>query len=106
PLLPDGGRHDRSARRRHAKADRRAPRPRASQNRVRSESHDVEGAVRTLIVSDLHANAEALRAILSRVRRKRLDRIACLGDFVGYGAQPNQVLDKMRMMKWRKFYVR
>jgi predicted phosphodiesterase len=62
--------------------------------------------VRTLVVSDLHSNAEALRAVLSRVRRKRFDRIACLGDFVGYGAQPNHVLDKMRTMRWRKFYVR
>lgn len=62
--------------------------------------------MRTLIVSDLHANAEALRAVMSRVRRKRFDQIVCLGDFVGYGAQPNQVLDKMRTMKWRKFYVR
>jgi predicted phosphodiesterase len=62
--------------------------------------------VRTLVVSDLHSNAEALRAVMSRVRRKRFDRIACLGDFVGYGAQPNHVLDKMRTMPWRKFYVR
>jgi predicted phosphodiesterase len=62
--------------------------------------------VRSLIVSDLHSNSEALRAVMNRVRRKRLDQVICLGDFVGYGAQPNQVLDVMRRMKGRKLYIR
>lgn len=62
--------------------------------------------MRALIVSDLHSNAEALRAVMSRVRRKRIDEIVCLGDFVGYGAQPNQVLDVMRNMRGRKLYIR
>jgi putative phosphoesterase len=62
--------------------------------------------VRALVVSDLHANAEALRAVMSHVRRKRFDCVVCLGDFVGYGAEPNQVLDVMRTLKSRKFYIR
>ena len=62
--------------------------------------------MRMLILSDIHANAEALRAVLSRVRRKRFDRIACLGDFVGYGAQPNPVLDTMRTLRRTKLYSR
>lgn len=62
--------------------------------------------MRTLVVSDLHANEAALQAVLSRVRRKRFDQVACLGDFVGYGAQPNQVLDRMRTFRKRKLYVR
>jgi predicted phosphodiesterase len=66
----------------------------------------VENAVRALVVSDLHANAEALRAVLSHVRRKKFDRVICLGDFVGYGAQPNQVLDSMRMIRKPKIYIR
>ena len=57
-------------------------------------------------MSDLHSNAEALRAVLSHVRRKKFDFIACLGDFVGYGAEPNQVLDVMRTMKASKLYIR
>jgi predicted phosphodiesterase len=59
-----------------------------------------------LVVSDLHANAEALRAVFSRVRRKKFDCIACLGDFVGYGAEPNQVLDAMRTFRATKLYIR
>ena len=62
--------------------------------------------MRALVVSDLHANAEALRAVMARVRRKKFDCIICLGDFVGYGAQPNQVLDTMRTLRGRKVYIR
>jgi len=62
--------------------------------------------VRSLVVSDLHSNAEALRAVVNRVRRKKFQRVICLGDFVGYGAQPNQVLDTMRTWKATKLYIR
>ena len=62
--------------------------------------------MRALVVSDLHANAEALRAVFSKVRRKKFDRIICLGDFVGYGAAPNQVVDAMRMFRATKLYIR
>jgi predicted phosphodiesterase len=66
----------------------------------------VETGVRALVVSDLHSNADALRAVMNRVRRKKYDHVICLGDFVGYGAQPNQVLDTMRTMRARKLYIR
>ena len=62
--------------------------------------------MRALVLSDLHANAEALRAVLSRVRRKKFDCVVCLGDFVGYNAEPNQVLDVMRTFKSKKLYIR
>lgn len=62
--------------------------------------------MRALVVSDLHSNAEALRAVMNRVRRKKFDEVVCLGDFVGYGAQPNQVLDAMRTIRARKLYIR
>jgi predicted phosphodiesterase len=62
--------------------------------------------VRSLVISDLHSNAEALRAVINRMRRKKFHRVICLGDFVGYGAQPNQVLDTMRNWKAQKLYIR
>ena len=62
--------------------------------------------MRALVVSDLHSNAAALKAVMQHVRRKRFDQIICLGDFVGYGAQPNQVLDTMRNFRARKLYIR
>jgi len=48
--------------------------------------------VRFLILSDVHANNDALQAVLSHVKRKRYDRVAFLGDAVGYGASPNAVM--------------
>jgi predicted phosphodiesterase len=48
-----------------------------------------------LILSDIHANLEALHAVLAHARG-RYDRIICLGDLVGYGADPNAVVDWAR----------
>jgi predicted phosphodiesterase len=48
-----------------------------------------------LILSDLHANREALEAVL-RDASGRYDRILCLGDVVGYGADPNHAVDWVR----------
>jgi predicted phosphodiesterase len=55
--------------------------------------------MRYLILSDIHANREALRAVLARVSRKRWDRAVVLGDVVGYGADPNQTIDLVRSLK-------
>lgn len=43
-----------------------------------------------LILSDIHANIEALSAVLAEAAG-RYDEILCLGDLVGYGADPNAV---------------
>jgi predicted phosphodiesterase len=51
--------------------------------------------VRYLIVTDLHANWEALEAVV-RHANGRYDRILCCGDLVGYGADPNLVVDWVR----------
>jgi predicted phosphodiesterase len=50
-----------------------------------------------LILSDIHANLEALDAVLADARGK-YDRIMCLGDLVGYGADPNAIVDWARSM--------
>ncbi len=62
--------------------------------------------MRYLILSDIHSNAEALSAVLARVRRKKFDRVVVLGDFVGYGANPNQVIDKIREIRKEKTMIR
>ncbi len=48
-----------------------------------------------LILSDLHANYEALEAVLGDAAKK-YDRIVCCGDIVGYGADPDPVLNWVR----------
>lgn len=51
--------------------------------------------VRYLILSDIHANWEALQAVLEHARG-RYDAILCCGDLVGYGADPEAVVDWAR----------
>jgi predicted phosphodiesterase len=48
-----------------------------------------------LIVSDIHANREALEAVLADARG-HYDRIVCLGDLAGYGADPNFTVEWAR----------
>ena len=52
--------------------------------------------MRYLIVSDLHANLEALDAVLAESAGS-YDRTICCGDLVGYGADPNPVCDWARL---------
>ena len=47
------------------------------------------------IISDIHANVEALEAVLADVDRRGIKDIICLGDVVGYGASPHECLDLM-----------
>jgi predicted phosphodiesterase len=62
--------------------------------------------VKYLIVSDMHGNSDAFEAVLRRVRRKRFDAVLMLGDMVGYGAGPNQVVDAVRGLAGKVFSVR
>lgn len=51
--------------------------------------------MRYLILSDIHANWEALQAVLADAK-SRYDRIVCCGDVVGYGADPDAVTEWVR----------
>ena len=62
--------------------------------------------MRYLMLSDIHSNDEALAAVLARVRRKKFDRVVILGDFVGYGANPNHVIDRVRRISADKISIR
>jgi diadenosine tetraphosphatase ApaH/serine/threonine PP2A family protein phosphatase len=53
--------------------------------------------VRLLLVSDIHGNLEALEACLEAA--PEYDATANLGDVVGYGASPNQVIELVRALK-------
>lgn len=48
------------------------------------------------IFSDVHANVEALSAVVESLRRDNVDVHYCLGDVVGYGASPNECADIVR----------
>jgi predicted phosphodiesterase len=52
--------------------------------------------MRYAILSDIHANLEGLTQVLSALREDSIDSYYCLGDIVGYGANPNECIDEIR----------
>jgi predicted phosphodiesterase len=51
--------------------------------------------MRFLILSDIHANVDAFDAVLAAAPRDTWDRALVLGDLVGYGAEPNAVIERV-----------
>jgi predicted phosphodiesterase len=54
------------------------------------------------IISDIHANLPALTAVLEDIDKQGIEELVCLGDIVGYGAQPAECLELLRS---RNFYA-
>ncbi|KAF0196572.1 MAG: phosphodiesterase family [Bacillota bacterium] len=52
--------------------------------------------MRFAIISDIHSNIHALCAVLADIDKQDIERIYCLGDNVGYGAFPNEVVAELR----------
>lgn len=52
--------------------------------------------MRVAVVSDIHANLHALEAVLADVDAQAPDQVWCLGDVVGYGANPNECCELIR----------
>jgi len=53
------------------------------------------------VISDIHSNLEALTTVLADIERRGIETIYCLGDVVGYGANPRECLDLIiKMTKW------
>jgi len=48
------------------------------------------------VISDVHANLEALEAVLADLDARRPDAVICLGDFVGYGPDPVACVEGLR----------
>ena len=48
------------------------------------------------VISDIHSNIEALTKALEIIDRQSVDEIICLGDIVGYGANPNECIALIR----------
>ena len=45
------------------------------------------------IISDVHGNLEALRAVLDDIQEQKVDQVYCLGDIIGYGPNPCECID-------------
>ena len=53
--------------------------------------------MRIAVISDIHSNYDALQAVLSDMGD--YDALVCLGDLVGYGAQPNEVVSEIQSLR-------
>jgi putative phosphoesterase len=54
--------------------------------------------MRYAIISDIHGNLEAFETALAALSRRGYDSLIVLGDLVGYGADPNAVIDRVRSL--------
>ena len=55
--------------------------------------------MRYLVLTDIHANLEALETCLADARDRKCDQTLVLGDLVGYGGDPNGVIDRVVALK-------
>jgi predicted phosphodiesterase len=58
----------------------------------------VASATAIAVFSDIHSNFPALEAVLGDMRAQRITRTICLGDIVGYAAQPRECVEIVRTM--------
>jgi len=49
--------------------------------------------MRIAVISDIHGNLEAFRQVLTDIDQSKIDRIVSLGDSIGYGPEPEEVLN-------------
>lgn len=54
--------------------------------------------MRYAVIADIHANLNALLVVLEDIKLQKCTHVVCLGDVVGYGADPKQCLDIIRDM--------
>ena len=52
--------------------------------------------MKTAVISDIHSNIEALTAVFSDLEETGIERVICLGDIVGYGADPDDCLNLIK----------
>ena len=52
--------------------------------------------MRYAVFADIHGNLEALEAVLGELQGEELEGLICAGDTVGYGADPNECIKKVR----------
>jgi predicted phosphodiesterase len=55
--------------------------------------------MRYLIFTDIHGNLESYVALNKFIQRRKIDHFIFLGDLVGYGASPNEIIQKIRALK-------
>ena len=49
--------------------------------------------MRRAVISDVHSNLEALRAVMADIKQQGITEVVCLGDIIGYGPNPCECLE-------------
>jgi predicted phosphodiesterase len=52
--------------------------------------------MKSAVISDIHGNLTAFKAVLEDIDRLEIDRVLCLGDNIGYGPEPEEVVRLLR----------
>lgn len=52
------------------------------------------------IFADIHSNLEALDAVIEAYQKEAIDKYLCIGDSVGYAANPKECVKKIRQLSW------
>lgn len=55
--------------------------------------------MRLAILSDIHSNLEALTAVVNDLEKLNIEKVYCTGDVVGYGPNPNEVIEILSQLK-------
>jgi len=55
--------------------------------------------MRLAIISDIHGNYEAFKAVVEDIRNSKVDKIVCLGDVATLGPQPNEVIELLKSLE-------
>ena len=59
-----------------------------------------EGRVKIAVLADIHGNLEAFAAVSADLLQQGADRVICLGDNIGYGPNPNEVVGQLRELNF------
>jgi len=54
--------------------------------------------MRYAIFSDIHSNLEALDAVIQAYKKEEIDKYLCVGDVVGYAANPKECIEKIKTL--------
>ena len=52
------------------------------------------------LLADIHANAHALEAVLKSAKEKKVEKLLCCGDYVGYYYEPDRVIALLDEWDW------
>jgi predicted phosphodiesterase len=52
--------------------------------------------MRLAVISDIHSNLEAFQAVMDDISKLSIDDTVSLGDNIGYGAQPEEIIENLK----------